>query len=66
MGKCRQLPVGVIVGWRGDIALLIADVGGPLSSARACLQVKSSHYINNRKPITGSLSKVLSRLAVER
>ena len=26
---------------------------------------KSSHYINNRQPITGSLSKVLSKLAVE-
>ena len=28
-------------------------------------EFKSSHYINNRQPITGSLSKVLSRLAVE-
>ena len=25
----------------------------------------SSHYINNRQPISGSLSKVLSKLAVE-
>ena len=28
-------------------------------------QVKSSHHINNRQPITGSLSKMLSKLAVE-
>ena len=50
---------------------------GPMDTLIACLlvclsldlisfcQVKSSHYINNRQPITGSLSKVLSKLAVE-
>ena len=48
-------------------------VGGCILSARPSAGsafgverfFKSSHYINNRQPITGSLSKVLSKLAVE-